>query len=171
MSKLKNIYLIGFSGAGKTSVISFLKTYGNDVLDTDMEIARGSKLTTSEFFKQYGEDAFRREEAAVIKDASCKDGYIVSLGGGAVLLDDNIKLIKEGTIIWLDADVSVIASRIKGDMTRPLLDGKDECEIRKLKEVRDEIYNKLYDYKIDTSRLTVKEVCGKVMDIYESCNR
>lgn len=92
----ENIFLIGFMGAGKSTIAKVLKEKLNVPLcEMDEMIAEQQKMAISDIFAQYGETYFRDLETQLVKDISEKDGVIVSCGGGAVLREENVSFMKE----------------------------------------------------------------------------
>ncbi len=117
----KNIVLIGYRGAGKTSTAGELsKLTGMNVISTDEEISKRVGMQIGDFISKNGWDKFRKAESEVIESLKGADGVIIDCGGGAVENDNNIKLIKQnGKVFWLRAHVSVLADRIKDTKNRP----------------------------------------------------
>jgi shikimate kinase len=110
-------------GAGKTAVGTALaRRLAVPFLDSDAEIEAAARMRISEIFARDGEAFFRRKEAQVI--ARLLDGPpgVLSTGGGAWLQEPNRRTISEkGVAVWLDADLDVLWTRVKGKETRPLL--------------------------------------------------
>lgn len=118
---MKNIYLIGMMGCGKSTCARELgNRLGRQVLDTDQEIERQAGCSVSEIFAEQGEARFREMETALCRTLSEKDGLIVATGGGLPLREENRRLLqKSGMVIFLHRDPAEIFST--GDMSgRPL---------------------------------------------------
>ena len=74
-----------------------------EIVDTDAEIVKRTGQEISAFFAEFGEEAFRREEQAVIAHVSSQTGKIISTGGGAVLRDANVRRLRSnGKIVFID---------------------------------------------------------------------
>ena len=103
---MKNLYLIGMMGCGKSTCAQLLgERLGMPVLDTDEEIQRGAGLTVSEIFARHGEAYFRQLEAETLRTISEREDLIVACGGGLPLREENRRLLREsGTVIFLDRD-------------------------------------------------------------------
>ena len=87
----ENIFLIGFMGAGKSTIAKVLKEKLNVPLcEMDEMIAEQQKMAISDIFAQYGETYFRDLETQLVKDISEKDGVIVSCGGGQDVCVDRV---------------------------------------------------------------------------------
>ena len=101
-----NIVLIGYRGAGKTTVghrlVARLKM---KFVDTDDLIEERQGAPISQIVKSQGWDHFRKLEKAIIEEISKEDHLIIASGGGAVLDTDNVMTFRRnGFIIWLRAD-------------------------------------------------------------------
>ena len=164
MRNLRNIYLVGFMGTGKTSVG---KALANELrfsfADIDDLIVQQEKRSISNIFAKDGEPYFRKLEKMALKKVSSKKGQVVSCGGGIILDPENIKVMKKtGKIICLSADPKIILERVKKAKHRPLLNVADpEAMITGLLKKRKACYAKA-DFSVDTSQLTIREVVEKI---------
>ncbi len=139
---MKNLYLIGMMGAGKTNIGKMVaqKTHRRFV-DIDALIVKHAGMTVAEIFKREGESGFRSRETRALLAQARKRNLIVSTGGGVVVTPENIRLMKRsGTVIWLKRDLHTIIAnpRIR---RRPLL-AKNENAIFDLMQVREPLYKK-----------------------------
>ena len=162
----KNIILIGFMGAGKTSVASCLaEQFAVQVVETDQEIVEREGMSIPEIFHLHGETYFRDRESEVFRDIKEGHQMIVSAGGGAVLRDENVKNMKaNGIIVLLTASPAAILARVKDNKDRPLLEGNmNEEYISSLMEKRRKRYEEVADLVIDTTEKTVQEVCEAIV--------
>jgi len=120
---LRTVVLVGMMGAGKTAVGRVLSArLGVEMRDSDAEIVASAQLSIAEIFERYGEPFFREKESAVI--ARLLDGApcILSTGGGAWLSEANRALLTErAVVLWLEADLDLLWSRVRHKSTRPLL--------------------------------------------------
>ncbi len=130
-----SIVLTGLSGSGKTSVGQALaERLGCTFVDTDSLIEADFGSPIAEIFSDKGEPFFRDLETKVLEklasEASETTGKerdsVVSTGGGAVISAHNRRLLRQlGKVVYLTAPVKVLAARLSGDMTRPLLNSND----------------------------------------------
>lgn len=162
-------------GSGKTTIGRLLSSaFTLDFLDTDALIEEKEQVSISDIFKYKGESYFRQSETNVLKSLldEEKHSIILSTGGGMVLKDENVKLMKEiGMVIYLSASPQTIALRLENDTTRPLLEGKDKLEfITKLLEDRQKFYKNAADYIIHTDDKSLEEIIKEVEGIYEKTN-
>ncbi len=100
---MKNIVLTGFMGAGKTAVGRELsRILGWKIIDVDDEIVKARNMTIHEIFSTLGEPAFRDIETGMIRKVSQDRSVIISTGGGAVLRQENMDILREhGVIVCL----------------------------------------------------------------------
>lgn len=163
---LKTLFLIGFMGAGKSSVAAALgKILEREVVEMDQCISRREGMTIPEIFAQKGEAYFRQCETALLRDCAGWEPTVVSCGGGVPMREENVEAMRAcGTVILLTARPEVILERVKDDHNRPLLEGhKDIPYISGLMAQRRPKYNAAADLTIDTSNLTVQEVCDTIL--------
>ena len=118
-----NIVLIGISGAGKT-VIGRALSYKLQMpfFDLDSFIEEKNKLSIPEIFSKYGEEYFRKLESEAVKFLSTKcNNTIISTGGGVVLNEENMNLLKEtGTVVYINRSLENILTKVNTNK-RPLL--------------------------------------------------
>ena len=163
---MNNLFLIGFMGAGKSSVSAGLgRMLGREVVEMDERIAAREGMSIPELFAQKGEPYFRACETALIKSFDQGAPRIVSCGGGVPLREENVAAMREsGTVVLLTASPEVILERVKDSDERPLLQGhKDVPYIAALMEQRRPKYEAAADITVDTSRLNIEEVCRQVL--------
>ena len=160
-----NIVLTGFMGVGKTAVGKQLaQLLQMEFIDTD-QLIEESGMKIPDIFHLYGEDRFRREEMLAGKKAAASSYCVIATGGGGVLNPENIKALRsKGWIVLLRARPEVIAERLRGGETRPLLQqAADKIKlIRELLEAREKYYLNC-DIMIDTSDLTVSQVAEEII--------
>lgn len=161
-----NIILCGFMGSGKSTVGMLLsKKLGMSFIDLDSYIEKKEEMTVSRIFEAFGEPYFRKREREAAKELSEKNGLIIAAGGGTLVDKENIEVFrKNGKIILLDLAVEIIAERLKGDNTRPLLQREDkEKAMRELYEKRMPLYKEAADIVIDAAAAPLI-VCGRIID-------
>lgn len=121
------IVLVGLMGVGKSTVGRRLATRLDlPFVDADDEIEIAAGMTISEIFERFGEPYFRDGERRVI--ARLLDGgpKVIATGGGAFVQESTRAQILAGALaIWLDADIEILADRVKRRDTRPLLKDRD----------------------------------------------
>ena len=124
--KKTNLYLIGMMGTGKTTIGRKLASrLGYRFIDTDALIEQAAGQPVTSLFEQSGEAAFRALETQVLAQLSAHTRLVVATGGGIVTQPMNWSYLRHGVVIWLDTPVAVLASRLAGDTSRPLLKDVD----------------------------------------------
>jgi shikimate kinase len=163
----RNIALIGMMGAGKTTVAQLVAAaLGRRAVDTDAEIERWVGEPIPVIFAGRGEHAFRDLERQVVEELAKLDDLVLSLGGGAVLRDDNVaSLLLTGVLVELRATPEVLVRRLRGDGGgRPLLAGDDlEATVRRTLDERAVRYAAVADLTVDADR-PPDEVARDILD-------
>ena len=157
------IFLVGFMGAGKTTVGRALaRRLGYDFFDLDELIAERAGRSVQEIFAELGEAEFRRLENEAIQSCSGMDRAVIALGGGAYVSEENRTSLRNiGKTVWLDCPLEICLERIAGDKTRPLLGDKDE--MRGLLEQRRAAYAQA-DYTVQ-SDLSPDELAIEIAEL------
>lgn len=108
----QNIVLIGMPGCGKTAVGQVLSELtGKEFVDTDALIEKKSGMSIQEIFKTGGERFFRELETEIIRQVGKQSGLVIATGGGCVCSGENYPLLHQnGTIIWIERDVDLLAT-------------------------------------------------------------
>lgn len=161
----KNIFLIGFMGVGKSAVAKKLcEILGAVLVEMDEEIVRQQDMAISDIFDKYGEKYFRRLETDLLREIATKENQIISCGGGVVLKEKNVDIMKScGTIVLLTAEPETIYHRVKGDSSRPLLNGNmSAAYICELMEERQECYEDAADIVVATDHRDISAIVEKI---------
>jgi shikimate kinase len=172
------IFLSGFMGAGKSRIGRTLRDKtGFLFYDSDRVIEEKAGKTISRIFAEDGEDAFRELEKLSIKELADKEEIvIVALGGGAVLAEENRRIMREsGYVIYLKSSPQAIYERVKHKTHRPLLRIDDTenvkekilQKIRTMMSERDPIYKRA-DLVIERDGMEAEEVADKIMEYLHS---
>ncbi|MHB8895126.1 MAG: shikimate kinase [Candidatus Geothermincolia bacterium] len=137
MSKT-NIILIGFMYAGKTTVgEAVAAATGKAFVDTDSLIEQKAGLTVEEIFGRDGEGRFREMERGVVSHVTGVGDQVISLGGGAVLDERNVRDSKrDGVIYFLEVSAPTVARRASRESGRPLLEGRTVDQIEEMMSER-----------------------------------
>lgn len=161
-----NIVLIGFMGAGKTTISDYLSTmFAMDVVEMDQVIAEREQMSIPDIFATYGEEYFRDLETSLLVEMQAKKNVVISCGGGAALRERNVaEMKKNGRVVLLTASPEVIYERVKDSNDRPVLNGRKNVKgISELMEQRREKYELAADIVIQTDHKTVLEVCEELV--------
>jgi shikimate kinase len=163
------IFLIGYRGTGKTSVARELAgQLGYHWVDADDLIEQMTGKSIATIFSDEGEAGFRQWEARVVSALSRKRRTVVALGGGAVLREDNRRVIcGAGPVVWLKASVDTILERLAADSTtasrRPdLTAAGGRAEIEDMLAIRTPLYRQCATLVVDTEGKTSAEVAEEI---------
>ncbi len=158
------IILAGFMGTGKSVVAELLsRRWGLRSVDTDAMIEKQVGTSIAEIFATRGEQYFRDLETEVLTQLAGQRGLIISTGGGMLLRERNVELLRQmGPIVCLHASADTIMERTAASDERPLLDRPDaESEVRRLLAEREAAYQQA-DYHIVTDELSIAQVTDAV---------
>ena len=164
------ILLVGFMGAGKSSVGCELSLLLHDsLIDLDESITITERRTPQQLIDEDGEDSFRAAETRALLTAfDYGTARIIALGGGALTAPATRELIARRNcfIIWLDAPFELCWQRIEGDDSRPF--ARDREQARRLYEERREFYA-LADCRVEVSAgKSVEAVAAEINVIVRS---
>jgi shikimate kinase len=163
----KNIALTGFMAVGKSAVGRQLaRALKRRFVDLDRVVEKSAGSKVEQIFKQHGESAFRALEQAALVKVLSQERQVIATGGGAVLNDENLKLLRENAlVICLTASADTVMKRAGNGSKRPLLAGPDRRQrIEALLKDREERY-KAAHWSVDTSNLTVDQVVEKILEL------
>lgn len=126
------VALVGYMGSGKSTVgRSLADRLGREFADLDEEIERRDRRSIPDIFASSGEKRFRELEHETLRDVVERDEeYVVSCGGGIVVLAENRALLKQTRTVFLEEDLDLLFGRTRG-AGRPLRGGdREEFERR-----------------------------------------
>jgi len=161
------IFLAGFMGTGKSSVGRLLaQRLGLRFIDMDEEIEGEEGLSIPQIFQDKGESYFRQKEKEWVKRLVKENDIVVALGGGTVVDEENLRLLKEtGTLILLKASPQIIYERTKNYTHRPLLNVENPLSrIEELLARREEFYNRI-PLQIDTASFSQEQVAQAILEL------
>lgn len=154
--EIKKIYLIGFMGSGKSTVGKELaKNLNQNFIDLDCYIEKKHHMKIKDIFSKLGENTFRKYETICLKEA--QNYGVIATGGGIVERKENILVMKEGLIIFLDASFEEITKRLQGDTKRPLWKQSKERQVELYKR-RKQLYMACSHWTINTTNCSISDV-------------
>ena len=160
------LILVGMMGAGKTTVGRLLaRRLKRSFYDTDEEIERRCGVRVPVIFDIEGEAGFRARERQMIEELCALDNAVLSTGGGAVLAEENRKVIAAcGVVVYLHARPPQLWLRVRHDRNRPLLaTGDPEKKLEMLYAERDSLYREVADLVIDTGKQSVQTLAKDLL--------
>jgi shikimate kinase len=163
------IVLIGFMGAGKSTIGRLLAAYlGYQFVDTDQRLIHQFKLPIYKIFQQFGETAFRQAESALMHQLLDVDKVVVATGGGTVSREDVFSFVtnsRSSILVYLKADVDVLYERvIFSPKDRPLIDVPNaEIAFRQRFAERERFYNKA-PIHIETTNQPPNDIVMRIVE-------
>lgn len=175
------VTLIGYRATGKTTVApalaAALTAWGRRVgpdwraIDADQEIERRAGRSIKEIFAEEGEPGFRRREREELSRLLAEANIVLSAGGGAVLDPGTREAMRRaGPVVWLQASVDLIVSRMQGDATtasrRPALTAETDprAEVVRLLAIREPLYAETATVTVATDGRTVEEIVEEITE-------
>ncbi len=166
-----NLILVGMMGSGKTTVGRALaRHFGKTFVDCDEEIQKRTGVTIPHIFDVEGETGFRQRETAVIDDLIGRNDTVIATGGGAVLAEQNRKLLQQnGIVIYLKAGIHDLWQRTRHDRSRPLLQTADpHAKLTELFQQRDPLYRQVADILIQSGKQSAQTLVLHLADEIEA---
>jgi shikimate kinase len=156
------LYLVGFMGAGKTTVARALgRRLGWRVEDLDTRIEARERRSVASIFAQQGEAYFRQLERQALGELVPQRQIVVATGGGTFVDPDNRALIlADGGVAWLDVPLANVLDRVPADGRRPL--ASDRAQMEQLFAQRQLAYSQAHA-RIDAAR-PVEEVVERLLE-------
>ena len=161
-----NLVLIGFMGAGKTTISDYFNTmFAMDVIEMDQVIARREGMTIPDIFEVHGEEYFRDCETNLLIELQERRNVVISCGGGVPMRERNVaEMKKNGRVILLTAAPETILDRVKDDHNRPLLENnKNVSFIASLMEKRREKYEAAADVIVQTDGKSIADIAEEII--------
>jgi shikimate kinase len=131
---MKNIYLLGFMGSGKSYLGKWLSEKFNlNFLDLDEFLEDTMNLSIPQIFSSIGENEFRENEANLLRKTADFSKNIISCGGGTPCFNDNMKWIKNhGISIYLKTSEELLFKRLNNQKAgRPLISNMSDDDLKK----------------------------------------
>lgn len=157
----ERIYLVGFMGAGKTTVGRELASHlGYEFIDTDSAVESVEGRSIEDLFRERGEGYFREKEWEILASTALRQHVVVATGGGLYLAPMHRHFIRRhGAAVWLDVSAEEAWTRCASTGGRPLFAAPDE--LASLLESRRPRYE-LADYRVDVHGLSPSDLAHEI---------
>lgn len=153
-------------GAGKSTIGRQLaKALHRKFYDSDKEIEQRTGVSISWIFEMEGEAGFRERESRAIEELTGMTNIVLATGGGAVLSEENRKLLRSrGHVVYLSAEAEQLYRRTARDKKRPLLQLADRRkQIEDLLAKRDPLYRDVADIVLKTGEQSIQHTVNEVI--------
>lgn len=165
-----NIVLIGYRCSGKTSVGKLLAgELGREFVDLDALLEDHAGTSIESLVADRGWEFFRKLEHNLLAEVCRKDGLVIAPGGGAVIQQENVCLLRQnGFVVWLKGEARILRARMLKEehagKVRPSLTGSDSlAEIEEVLTLRTPLYHQAADLVADTTDLSAEAVTRAIM--------
>ena len=162
---IRNIFLIGPMGSGKTAVGRHLaRLFRFTFMDSDADIEAKTGVDISFIFEKEGEAGFRVRERESIDRLTRLESIVLATGGGAVIEADNRRALSErGVVVYLETSIDQQLERTRHARHRPLLNGTDpEEKLRELMHWRAALYAEIAMITVSTDGRRVQLVAEEI---------
>jgi shikimate kinase len=159
-----NVILVGFMGAGKSSVGRLLARHlDRCFVETDDMITAREGRSIPEIFAELGEAHFRALEEEAVRLLALKSGDVIATGGGLFCREGRPEALKAlGTVVWLHGDFDALYERARRAGERPMLAGRGREEVLALYRAREPYYRQA-DLTVDTTSINPDQVATRVL--------
>ncbi len=165
MSISNHIFLVGFMGAGKSTVAFALhRRLALPLVEMDERLVQEQGMSINEIFERFGEERFRGLESRLIVELGEGEPSVISCGGGVVVRPENIENMKRsGRVVYLSATPETVYERVKNSMDRPVLNGHMNVEyIAELMGRRSALYEAAADVTVKTDGRSPEAICDEI---------
>lgn len=163
---MSHVFLIGFMGAGKSTVAELVAhRSGWPCIDLDHVVESADGRTIARIFAEDGESAFRQRESDALASLADAPRSVVACGGGVVTRDENRALLKRlGRVVYLRVTAEEMLARVGEDPGRPLLAGGGAVlAATTLLDARESLYSAIADFVVNTVGRTPDVVADDVV--------
>ena len=162
---VKNVFLVGFMGVGKTTVARRLaRDLRVTAIDVDSYLQRKHGLDVSELFEHHGEDGLRVLEAEALRECAAMGPAVISCGEGVVALEENrVLLANQGLTVLLESSAEESLERIRSLRTRPLL--VQGCNADDLWNQRKPYYDEVAHATVDVAQMSTAAAVDRLESI------
>lgn len=168
----KRIYLVGYMGAGKSTVARRLARHlGWTSLDIDDMFEERYHITVDHFFERFGEDLFRVMETELLYSTEKMENVVISTGGGTPCFNDNMRWMNDKglTVFIMLSEQSLLHRLLHSKRKRPLVMGKSENELEEYIKVHYDSRRQYYNQAAITVKgenLDYDSLLAQLSDLY-----
>ena len=173
----EKVILTGYRATGKTSIGKILADLLDfRFIDTDEAIEKRQGESIAEMVDRGGWELFRRQEENMLYELANRSHIVIATGGGAVMHETAWKKLRQNALaVWLTADIRTICQRLAADdntdeQRPPLTEMGTMDEIAMVLSMRQPLYEKSSDLKIETDGKTVEEVAEYILAEFKKGN-
>lgn len=165
--KTDKVYLVGFMGAGKSSIARALaRRLDWRAVDVDEMIEQREHQPVASIFAKHGEPYFRAVERQVLLDQIPTRHLVVATGGGTFVDPQNRAVIsRDGLSVWLDVPIDRLIARVPADGRRPL--AADRNEFERLYIARRAAYEQA-TYRVDAAHARIPAIVEELVHWLEA---
>ncbi len=171
-SGLTNLVLIGFMGAGKSTIARICaRRLGMTLCDTDQILENKYQMSITQLFSELGEQEFRRQECNLIQELSTGSRQVIATGGGVVLNPVNVAALRAtGLVVLLNVDLDTIVERVRHQTHRPLLAGATDlrAHVEEMLKKRTPIYREAAHCTVEVRGLSPVESAASVVNLFKT---
>ncbi|HWM19566.1 MAG TPA: shikimate kinase [Ilumatobacteraceae bacterium] len=164
---MTHLVLVGMMGSGKTTVGRVVaERLGRPFLDSDELIEARTGRTVKQISDDEGVPAYRLLETQALLDAlSASVPSVIAAAGGVVLSPTNRDALRaaDATVVWLNADPSLLVDRVRSGGHRPLLDDDPAGTLQQMHRDREHLYREVADAVVDIDGRDVTQVADAVL--------
>jgi shikimate kinase len=168
--KSKHLILIGPMGAGKTTVGSILAhKLAMPFFDVDKELEKRTGASVNLIFEIEKEQGFRLRETQMLSDLLDLKPSVIATGGGIIVTDKNIQLLKDSkaTIIYLRTSVKQHLNRLRKDKQRPLLQSSNrKHKLIEMAKLRNPLYESIATQVVQTGHQSAYKMATIIIKNY-----
>src|SRR5690242_3935262 len=159
-----NVILVGFMGAGKSSVGRLLaRRMGRCFVETDDMITAGEGRSIPAIFAERGEAYFRGLEEEAVRLLALKSGDVIATGGGLFCREGRPEALRAlGTVVWLAGDFDVLYDRALRMGERPILAGRTRDHVAAIYRAG-ALYYRRADITVETTARMTDQVMAQVL--------
>lgn len=168
---MPHVVLVGPPGAGKSTIARRLaNTTALPWVDSDTILEEMTGMSVPDFYQEVGEEGFREKEVEAVQKALESHG-IVSLGGGAVITEENRQAIMKYPVVWLHVGWEEGVRRTQEEGDRPILHSDNpEERYKNIIETRLPFYQEVSSYKVQTDERTPQQIVAAILAYLENEN-